>query len=138
MNKTIKKIEEYKEKWLTKALNEAQEKYNEAEDWFRDTGDGRRFRTMSRCEKELHELESYRCYGTTHPPKMPSTLSVEQYKEYCEMKLDLKNLRSKFFYLNAELNLPWMTQTQAIADILDKYKYIPQEIEEKVEAWKNA
>ena len=54
------------------------------------------------------------------------------------MKLDLKNLRSKFFYLNAELNLPWMTQTQAIADILDKYKYVPQEIEEKVEAWKNA
>lgn len=136
MNKTIQKIESYKEKWLTKAINEAQREYEEAEDWFKDTGDGRRFRTMSRCEDELKELRSYQFYGTLHPPKMPNTLQVEQYKEYWMLKQDLKTIRGKFHDFVKVLGMPWMREIQEIDDILEKYRYmnIPPEIKAEIEA----
>lgn len=118
MNKTIEKIEAYKTKEIEKALSKAEQGYEEAKDFFQDTGYDRYFKKMEKCEKELHELEDYLHKGET----VVKDLSTDQYKEYLEMKQDMKNLVSKFFYMFADFNLPETAETQGIQRILEKYK----------------
>ena len=118
MNKTIEKIETYKAKEITKALEKAQQGYEEAKDFFSDTGYDRYFHKMNKCEKEIQELEEY-----LHKDEVKvKDLSTDQYREYLEMKKDIQSISSKFFFMFADFNLPETTEVQGIQRILEKYK----------------
>lgn len=119
MNKTVEKIENYKNREIVKAMEKAKKGYDEAEDSYRDSGYDRYFKKMEKYEKEIEELEEY-LHGTKSKGE---EISVDQYKEYKEMKEDLKNLASKFFYMFKDFNLPDTPEIQGIQRILDKYKY---------------
>lgn len=118
MSKTIEKIEAYKAKEIEKALSKAKQGYEEAKDFYQDTGYDRYFKKIEKYEKELHELEEYLHKGET----VVKDLSTEQYREYIDMKNDMKNLISKFFYMFSDFNLPETAETQGIQRILEKYK----------------
>lgn len=118
MNKTIEKIENYKERELNKALLKAKQEYDEAEDFYRDTGYDRYYKKMMKYEKEISELEGYLRKDEVNV----KDLSTEQYKEYLQMKQDLKVLESKLFYFVKDLNLPMTADVVAMQDILRDYR----------------
>lgn len=119
MNKTIEKIESYKTKEIEKAMAKSKAGFEEAKDFYTDIGYDRYFKKMQKCEVELQELEDYLHKGETKV----TDLDTEQYKEYMDMKNDLKSLASKFFYMFADLNLPETAEIQGIQRLLEKYKY---------------
>lgn len=118
MNKTIEKIEAYKAKEIAKAVDKAKQGYDDAKDFYSDTGYDRYFHKMEKCEKELQELEDYLHINEVEA----KDLSTDQYKEYLEIKRDIKNLCSKFFYMFKDFNLPETAETLGIQTILEKYK----------------
>ena len=117
MNKTIEKIEAYKVKEIEKAISKAQKGYNDAEEWFNDTGYYRYQKKMDKCENEIHELEDYIHQNET----TMKDLSSEQYKEYIKMKQDLNSIKNKMFYLISELGLPATADLISMQDILRDY-----------------
>lgn len=118
MNKTVEKIEAYKAKEIKKAIEKAKQGYEEAKDFYVDSGYDRYYRKMEKCEKELQELEDY-----LHKDEVKvSDLSTDQYREYIEMKKDIESLISKFFFMFADLNLPETSEVLGIQRILEKYK----------------
>ena len=118
MNKTIEKIETYKAKEIAKALEKAKQGYEEAKDFYSDTGYDRYFHKMQKCENELRELEDY----LQKDEAVVKDLSTEQYREYVDMKKDIQSLISKFFYMFADFNLTETSEVQGIQRILEKYK----------------
>lgn len=117
MNKTISKIEAYKTKEIEKAISKATQQYEEARGSFCDTGYFRYQKKMDKCEKELNELEDYLHQGESTIRE----LSTSEYKEYLKMKHDLHNLKSKLFYLIADLELPATADLISAQDILRDY-----------------
>lgn len=118
MNKTIEKIEAYKAKEITKAVEKAKQVYEESKDFYSVTGYDRYFKKMEKSEKELNELEDY-----LHKDEVKvNDLSTDQYREYIDMKKDIKSLISKFFFMFADFNLPETSEVQGIQRILEKYK----------------
>lgn len=118
MNKTIEKIEAYKAKEIKKAMGKAQQGYEEAKDFFSDTGYDRYFHKMEKCEKEIQELEDY-----LHKDEVKvNDLSTDQYREYLDMKKDIQSISSKFFFMFEDFNLPETSEVQGIQRILEKYK----------------
>lgn len=59
MNKYVEKVEKYKEKELTAALEKLRSEYKEAEDFYNDTGYDRYFNKMQRREMQIDEIEAY-------------------------------------------------------------------------------
>ena len=103
MNKTIEKIETYKAKEIAKALEKAKQGYEEAKDFYNDTGYDRYFHKMQKCENELREIEDY-----LHKDEVVvKDVSTEQYREYVDMQRDLKALGSKFFLYVCRLQPSW-------------------------------
>ncbi len=120
MNKTIERVEAYKKKTIDNAIDKAKKGYEEAKDFYTDSGYDRYFNKMEKCEKELQELEEY-LYKKNEDTV--SDLSTEQYKEYLDMKQDIKSLCNKFFFMFADLNLPETPEVNGIQRILEKYKF---------------
>ena len=118
MNKTIEKIEEYKSKEIAKAIEKAKKGYEDAKDFFTDTGYDWYFNKMQKCEAELQELEDYLHKDET----AVKDLSTDQYREYLKMKEDLKNLKSKLIYLISDLGLPETANLISMQDILREYE----------------
>ena len=98
MNKTIEKIESYKAKQIEKALSKAKSDYENAKDFYRDTGYDRYLKKMNKCEDEIQELEDY-LYKDKDCKK---DLSTEEYTEYKKIKSDLSCIKSKVDYLSKE------------------------------------
>lgn len=118
MNKTIEKIEAYKAKEIEKAISKAEHEYSCARDFYNDTGYDRYFNKMQKYEKELQELEDYLHKGEA----AVKDLSTYQYREYLKMKQDLKDLKSKLFYLVADSGLPATANLISMQDILRNYE----------------
>lgn len=118
MNKIIEKIEAYKSKEITKAMKKAKQGYEEAKDFYSDTGYDRYFHKMEKFEKELQELEDY----LQKDEAVVEDISTDQYREYLDMKKDIQSLSSKFFFMFADFNLPETSEVQGIQRILEKYK----------------
>ena len=117
MNKIIEKIEAYKTKELEKAIAKAKQGYEEARDFYNDTGYDRYYNKMNKCEAELQELKDY-----LHKDKVVvEKLSTNEYKEYFKMKQDLQSLKSKLFYLVKDLGLPATAELISMQDILREY-----------------
>lgn len=115
MNKTIEKIEAYKEKEIEKALTKAQTEYDEARDSYNDTGYDKYFNKMSKCEKIINELKDYKCLNGS------KDISTAEYKEYYKMKKDLETLKNKFFYLVSDFGLPATADVIGIQEMLRDY-----------------
>lgn len=115
MNKIIEKIEQYKEKNLDKALSNAKTNYEEAKASFNDTGHYRYYNKMEKLRKEIEEMEAY------SKNEVPKSLSTYEYREYFQMKQDMKNIKSKLEYLVKDLGLPITSDLAGIKRILEKY-----------------
>ena len=115
MNKTIEKIENYKERELNKALDTLKAKYDNAKCFYNDTGYDRYFNRMSQYESEIDELEEYM------NSDKPKDITTDQLKEYYKMKEHLKCLKNKMIYLTKDLNLPATADLIGITDILREY-----------------
>ena len=119
MNKTIEKIEAYKNREIEKALTKAKTEYEEANSFYRDTGYDRYYNKMQKREKAISELEKY----SQKDAPAAKDLTTQQYREYLDMMRDMKNLQSMFFYLYRDFELPETSELRGIQKILEKYKY---------------
>lgn len=113
--KIIQKVEEYKNKTIKAAYEKALEQYNEASDFYRDTGYDRYYNKMQRLESEMSKLDAY-----IHAD-VPETLQSSDIREFYKMQKDLKSLKNKVFYLEKDLNLPYCNELETIKDILRDY-----------------
>lgn len=66
-------------------------------------------------------MEIYRYQGEQKQYE-DNELSTAQYKEYMEMKQDMKCLASHFFYMFTDFQLPETADINSIQRILEKYK----------------
>lgn len=110
MSKYIEKVERYKCKVLETALGKLKEEYSCADGSYGDTGYDRYFKKMSRCEKEINEIEEYLLQGKQKEVQPQVILECE------EMRRTLQNIKSKWFYLKADL--PVSEGTIGIDDLL--------------------
>ena len=99
-------------------MGKAQQGYEEAKDFYSDTGYDRYIHKMERCEKEIQELEEY----LRKEEVKVNDLSTDQYRKYLDMKKDIQSLSSKFFFMFADFKLPETAEVQGIQRILEKYK----------------
>lgn len=112
MNKHIEKVENYKEKVLGTALDKLRTEYKDAEDWYNNTGHGRYFNKMQRCEKQIVEIEEYMKKGETET----RVVSSSEYRELLELREKMKIIKSKVFYLSKEIHAT--TELINLQDIL--------------------
>lgn len=97
MNKYIEKVENYKEKILGPVLEKLKAEYEEAEDFYRDTGYDRYFNKMSKCEKQINEIEEYL------NPVTVKDITTDQYREFLELKNTMQSVKSNLIYIMADL-----------------------------------
>ena len=112
MNKTIERIENYKEKTLNTAIEKLQRDRKEARDNLNATGYDRYYNKMERCEKEIDELMAYR--------ERDSAISAaEREKALAKQELDRikKDIKNKVFYLLADF--PECTEARNLREYVD-------------------
>lgn len=114
MHKVIEKIEAYKERELTKAIDKLGLQYAEAKGNFYDTGYERYYNKMMRVDDERAELREYRDQGK---------LLVEEQERVADAKRELERiketLKSKLGYLLADL--PDCPEAIKIRRYIDEY-----------------
>ena len=115
MNKYIEKVERYKEKVLRPALEKLKADYEEAEDFYRDTGYDRYYNKMKKCENQIEEMEKYLNAGKEEIKQ----ITPGEYKELLELREVIKNVKSKVFYLSKEL--PMCADLLNLQDLLRDY-----------------
>lgn len=115
MNKHIEKVERYKEKVLRPALEKLKEEYEEAKEFYRDTGYDRYYNKMQKCENQIEEIERY--LGESEKEKTEITAS--EYKELLQLREAMKNVKSKVFYISKEL--PMCADLINLQDLLRDY-----------------
>ncbi len=115
MNKYIEKVEEYKKKTLGKVLNQLKEEYEQAKDFYTDTGYDRYFNKMSKCEIQINEIEKY--LKGEHEEKID--LRPDDYKELLMLRQKMKNIKSKVFYLSKDF--PMCADLINLQDMLRDY-----------------
>lgn len=115
MNKHIQKVEEYKEKTLGKALEKLKSDYEEAEDFYRDTGYDRYYNKMKRSEEQINEIEEY----LNCKKEDKAEITAKEYKELLQLRETMKNIKSKVFYLSKEL--PMCADLINLQDMLRDY-----------------
>lgn len=94
MNKAIEKVEAYKDKTIKTALERAKEQYQDAKDFYNQTGYDRYYNKMNRLEQEINELEEYQ-----HRDDVILAAIAERTKVKQEIEELKKVLRNKLFYL---------------------------------------
>lgn len=91
MSKTIEKIETYKAKEIEKAISKLKPAYEEAKDFYTDTGYDRYYNKMQKIESELQELEEY-----IHKSESSvKDLTTEEYREYLDAELESECVTSQ-------------------------------------------
>ena len=101
MNKAIERVEAYKAKTVGNALNKAKADYEDAKDFYNQTGYDRYYNKMNRLEQEIEELEAYLEKDRVNErlSDLKSELECEKAtyrKKLQEIKKDLMN---RLFYL---------------------------------------
>lgn len=115
MNKYVEKVEQYKEKVLGQALEKLKTDYEEAEDFYRDTGYDRYYKKMQKCESQIAEIEKYMNAGKTEVKQV----TASEYKELLELRQKMKTIKNKVFYLSKEL--PMCADLINLQDLLRDY-----------------
>lgn len=117
MNKVIEKIELMKTEKLEKERERLKSIYEEARDFYSYTGYDRYYKKMQKAESELEEIENYIHKNDV----VVKDLSTEQYREYLKMKHDIKSIKNKLYYIQADFNLPVTADIQNLKDLLREY-----------------
>ena len=94
MNKYVEKVEKYKEKVLVQALEKLKTEYEEAEDFYRDSGYDRYFKKMNKCEKEIQEIEEY-----LNPAPIVNDITTDQYRDFLNLTKTMKSVKSNLIYI---------------------------------------
>lgn len=120
IHKLIEKVEAYKEKVIGKEIEKNELKYKEAADNYNDTGYDRYYNKMQKLDEELNELKNY--LKTEEKSELATdTMTADMYKEYKELKLAMKSLRSHFLYVKSDLNLPYTRDLECMEEILNDF-----------------
>ena len=92
---------------ITQAMEKNRIAYNEAEEWYRDTGYDRYFKKMNKLDKEYEEYRQF-----LHV-KEESMESISHEKEYFDL---LKQIKGKWYYL--KFDIPATPESNAIDELL--------------------
>lgn len=114
MSKFIDKIKEKDSILVEKEREKLSKEYKVADEWFRDTGHGRYLKKMDRIEQELKDIDDF-----VGVKVEKSTDTILKEYEYLEM---LKMIKSKWQYIQMDLNLPQTADTVGLTDILKDVK----------------
>lgn len=112
MNKYIEKVEEYKQKTLGKALEKLKSEYEQAKDFYTDSGYDRYFNKMNKCEEQIEEIEKY----LNGEQEERNELRADDYKELLILRETMKGIKSKVFYLSKDL--PMSADLRNLQDML--------------------
>lgn len=112
MHKAIEKVEAYKMKTITAALDKAKSEMAEAVEWYRDTGYDRYYNKMQRKEHEIDELEAY--LNRNNAIEEAIKARAQSKEEIATIKKTLKN---KLFYLLAAI--PECSEGRSIQEYLE-------------------
>ena len=110
MNKYIEKVENYKRKILEKALEDLKAQYDEAKDFYNDTGYDKYFKKMSRCEEQIEEIEEYLNPTTT------KDVTTSQYREFLNLKQTMQGIKSNLQFMMA--SLPDCSEKERLNDLI--------------------
>ncbi len=113
MNKTIEKIERYKESTINKQIEKLKNSYEEARSCYNDTGYDRYYNKMMKCESEIEELEAYRNRDNAISEAISEKAQVRE-----ELDKIKKDLSSKLFYILADK--PESTDVRNLKDYIEK------------------
>ena len=116
MNKYVEKVENYKRKVLETALEKLKAEYEEAADYYTDTGYDRYFNKMRKCETQIEEIEEYMSLGQTEK----RAINTEEYKELLELRQKMKCVKNKIFYISK--GLPMCSDLVTLLDILKDFR----------------
>lgn len=97
MNKYIKRAEAYKEKAKQAAidgLEKMKAEYDEAKEFYNDTGYNRYFNKMQKLETEIEETEEY-----LRDTPTVKDMSTDQYKDYLRIKQLCKSISSNIDFV---------------------------------------
>lgn len=92
---------------IIRAMEKNRIAYNEAEEWYRDTGYDRYFKKMNKLDKEYEEYKQF-----LHP-KEESVPSINHEEEYLNL---LKQIKGKWYYL--KFDIPVTPESNAIDELL--------------------
>ena len=101
MNKAIEKVEAYKARVIGNAMEKAKQEYQEAHDFYNDTGYDRYFNKMNRLENTIDELQAYLDKDTVAESLVEARKELEAEKASCREKIKKikADLLNKLFYL---------------------------------------
>lgn len=116
MNKYVEKVENYKRKVLETALEKLKAEYEEAADYYTDTGYDRYFNKMRKCETQIEEIEEYMRFGQTEK----RVINTEEYKELLDLRQKMKCVKNKIFYISKDL--PMNSDLVTLLDILKDFR----------------
>ena len=112
MNKRIEKVEQYKHRVLGVALEKLKNDYADADMSYRDSGQDRHYKKMTKYESEISEIEEY----LNPVGAKVKELSTTQYKEFLDLKRTMQSVKSNLTYLLADL--PDCTETIRLKDCM--------------------
>lgn len=92
---------------ITQAMEKNRIAYNEAEEWYRDTGYDRYFKKMNKLDAEYEEYERF-----LHVEEEPVQIITHE-EEYLEL---LKKIKAKWYYL--KFDIPVTAESNAIDELL--------------------
>ena len=115
MNKYIKKVEDYKQKTLEKALETLREEYKEARINFSETGYDRYQKKMDKIEEQIDEIEKYLGIEFEEPIELKANI----YKQVIELREAMSTVKSKVFYLSKDI--PMCTELFNLQEFLKDF-----------------
>ncbi len=101
MNKAIEKVEAYKAKTIGTALDKAKAEYQDAKDFYNQTGYDRYYNKMNRLEQTIEELEAYieKDRVNERVSKLKDDLEYEKASYRKKLQEIKKDLMNRLFYL---------------------------------------
>lgn len=103
---------------ITQAMEKNRKAYLEAEEFYRDTGYDRYWNKMVRLDAEYKELKDF-----LHPEEVVE-VRPETIRKLDELQKKVKNIKNKWEYLCAELNLPVTVDVIGINEIFKDINHL--------------
>lgn len=103
---------------ITQAMEKNRKSYVEAEGSYKDTGYDRYWNKIQKLDAEYEELKAF-----LHPEEKVE-IRPETIRKLDELQRKVKNIKSKWEYLCAELNLPATADVIGINEIFRDIKHL--------------
>lgn len=100
---------------ITQAMEKNRIAFEEAEEWYRDTGYDRYFKKMNKLDAEYEEYKTFLHIDD----ELDITQEVSTLKELDELKRVISTVKSKVFYLSQDI--PQCAELNTLQDMLRDY-----------------